>query len=297
MWCFWLSIPVAVAGCSLDLAALEGAALQDAGGLVSAVDDRRQPPPGDGDGDGDGDRGRGDEMVGDGDGGGEGPGGFVPAEPTPTPDGATCGLVGLPCCRPDNRCDIGACLRGECSAYAGAFATREGCTTAMCSDRDPYSAGCACPQGFLEVTAAPLATTCDDGSPAQKVLSVCQSERTDASGWGGFWLRSGGPACGSSCVVSNPYTEDCSCPAGMALLTAPVSLGATGCAGDVATLGVCMRSGLTTGRFAGGYVLTAGAGNGCGTPNPDTGLCTCPPAAMEQRITLGGGVTVGLCSL
>lgn len=228
---------------------------------------------------------------------GDGDGDSEPPKVLDVPEGVTCGLIGLPCCRPDNRCDVGACLRGECAAFAGVFSQLHACgDMTACADRGIYSAGCACPVGFITTSMMAVQAPCADGSLGNKVVSACQAARTDASAWGGLWLRVDGAACGQACPIPNPYTGECACPAGQGTVAAPVTLGEPMCDGASGTLGLCVQGDAAGDFFGGGFLLASGSGNGCAATNPQTGQCTCAPGTTAQSVTVGPGVTMVFCN-
>jgi len=250
-----------LAGCTLDLAGLRGAEEPPADGGFEGSDAGKPPDAGRRPGD----AGRisspdaGPPRV---DAGGV-IDSFVVEDAGPPP----CGVVGGTCCQPGNSCISGACLRGRCVAYGGAFA-RSPC--ALCQSRNVYTAGCGCPAGFAEHTVARVAGECGAS------LTFCEADV--APDFGGSWARD----CAGGCSVPNATTGDCSCPIGAAIEV--TVLGACG----EHVVGICAGE---LGGFAGAFQV-AGV---CRVENPHTDGCACPPETSRQEVPLGVG-TLHVCS-
>ena len=180
-----------------------------------------------------------------------------------------CGAVGLPCCA-GNGCTTGACLRGTCAAFGGAFA-RSTCAPG-CADRNLYIAGCGCPSGFDERALGTLHTPCAE-TPV-----ICESH--PGNDYGGSYVR-----VGARCESAHPATSRCACPAGTTAMEVPLTL-----TGGDATLGVCLGEDVIT--LEGAFLVAAG----CALPHASTAACLCPEGSMSQALGLGGGRTLHLCA-
>lgn len=139
-----------------------------------------------------------------------------------------CGQFAEDCC--DGECDEGACHRGRCVAFAGAYAEPEtcgGCTTMANGPSGeippsflPYLGDCGCPSGFASTSG--LLTTSEYCPEAgllhtPTALRVCQLEDPPQdSDWNGAYVTSATEACGGDvadpCVTPNSYTDACTCP-------------------------------------------------------------------------------------
>jgi hypothetical protein len=203
--------------------------------------------------------------------------------------GLSCGVPGLRCCTPGNTCQLGGCLRGQCTAYAGVQAQLTGCGSAQCVARNAYTAGCGCPQGFESTMLLAQAASCADQSKAMLALSACSASRSSGTAWAGAFVRAQ-PAgtCAGACLSPNAYTQACSCPQGTAGWQ--VSLGAVtgGCAAGDTTLALCMLPSAAHASFAGAYALSATALGGCILANPQSGGCSCPAGTSETSLPLAG---------
>lgn len=197
-----------------------------------------------------------------------------PVSPVPT-----CGLPGLECCSEGLACEVGACLRGRCSASSGAVAEASGCGD-PCGARNPFTAGCSCAMGFERSDVGELLGECRDGSPTTLSLGFCDG------GYGSAFVELD-PECGG-CATPHPLTGACMCPAGQLALRFRAGRATASCGDSFATLGFCVDP---SGR--GAYQRDPLAG--CVTPNRATGGCTCPEGSVEQRLPLvrpQGGVHV-----
>ena len=196
-----------------------------------------------------------------------------------------CGVPGTPCCREGTgpACGLGACLRGRCEAFVGVWARPEplSCAPGGCWLRNPYTAGCACPEGFEEQAIGPLRGPCPGGGGRAAVtLRWCVGgERLPGSAFGGVWLLAG-----RECLVPDRWQGACACPEATVAVRAPVLLED----GRAATLGVCVGAGVGEERFQGAYRLGSGSASGCAEPNPRTGDCSCPAGSREQWVALPG---------
>ncbi len=276
----WLALSWPVVGCMPDVASLRGPADALDGGVSLLGGGGKQ------------DRWDGPEGGAAGDDGG--PVGVVERDAEVPEAGSTeagvlplpaCGVPGTPCCREGTgpACGLGACLRGGCEAFAGLWARPEplSCAPVGCWLRNPYTAGCSCPEGFEEQAIGPLRGPCPGGGgPASVTLRWCVgSARLPDSAFGGVWLLAGG-----TCLVPDRWQGACACPEGTAAVRAPVLLED----GRAATLGVCVGAGVGRERFEGAYRMGSGATTGCAEPNPRTGECSCPEGSREQWVTLPG---------
>ncbi len=207
--------------------------------------------------------------------------------PPPAP---RCGVPGTPCCREGTgaACAIGACLRGRCEAFAGLWARSEplACTPGGCALRNPYTAGCSCPEGFEAWEFDELRGPCDaeGGTDGAFSLRLCLgSGRLGTSAFGGMWLRTG-----ADCLVPDPWTGDCRCPEG----SEPLETTAALADGRDARIGLCIGPGFGEESFAGAYLLGPEGPGGCTSPNPWTGRCQCPAGSEAQWVPLraSGGV-------
>ncbi len=186
---------------------------------------------------------------------------------TPEPD---CGLPGLECCPGSLACEVGACLRGRCSAASGAVGEAVGCND-PCGVRNPFTAGCSCAMGFARSDVGAVLGACADGSPTTLSLGFCDG------GYGSAFV-SVAAACGG-CVTPHPRTGTCGCPAGQLALRVQTGRPTAACGDAPAELGLCLDPG---GR--GAYQRDPFAG--CVAPNPRTGGCACPAGSVEQRLPL-----------
>src|SRR5262245_50089813 len=174
-----LAVLCLVGACSIDLSALQHA------GDGGATNPATNPDPAAGSGGDTAGGGTPSATVagtsGQGAGGARaGAGGTAPRK--------TCGVTGLPCCMPGNICDLGACLRGKCTAYGGFYARKEGCTQSPCTSRNAYTAGCACPTGFDDTLLWQRGESCDTGDATTQVRS-CTAARTPETTFGGLWVQ------------------------------------------------------------------------------------------------------------
>ena len=208
----------------------------------------------------------------------------------------TCGLTGLPCCMPGNTCDLGACLRGKCTAYGGFYARQAGCTQNPCTSRNTYTAGCGCPMGFEDTLLWQRSLTCDTGEAATEVRS-CTAARTPETAFGGVWVQGPDPACKPSCRTPNPLTDGCGCPDGTRPLALTVDEPTPACVGSSYTLQVCIDAAGTALNFGGAYATSQRAANGCAAANPFTGACTCPPEVNAPQSLHMGDWSVFVCNL
>lgn len=199
-----------------------------------------------------------------------------------------CGVVGRPCCQPDNACAFGACLRGRCSTYGGLYAQERGCGPSVCATRNAYTAGCSCPEGFAAVEVRQDAYACPDGTDGENDLALCTTEIASASAWMGVWVSERGlPGCTDACLVPNSATGDCTCPRGAVPLRVGVEDMSASCPDGEEMLGLCLNADDTGSNFRGAYVLGAsGSARAC-VANPVTGTCSCPASSTAQEVTVG----------
>ncbi len=202
------------------------------------------------------------------------------------PPSPRCGVPGTPCCREGvgPACAIGACLRGRCEAFAGLWARPAplSCAPGGCTVRNPFTAGCSCPEGFDAWPIETLRGPCEGSAGTRAALSIhlcLGSGRLPNSLFGGLWLREG-----ERCRVPDPFTAACRCPEGTERLERAVGLDGNGSG----SLGLCLGPGGTEEAFAGVYLLGTDAPGGCAWPNPHTGACRCPEGSAAQWLPLRG---------
>ena len=182
-------------------------------------------------------------------------------------------------------CSAGTCLKGACAVFGGLFETSDaGC--AACKDDNPYAGGCGCPAGFAAAAAGRTVNDCEGaGHQHGATLTVCQTPSLGAtSDFGGVFEKDDPVGCGQGCRAPNPYTGDCSCPAGTTLV-AGRTLVQTPCNGLIgATLGFCVRTGAAVATFGGAYQVDdpVQGGVGCRAANPRTGDCSCPAGTTKS---------------
>ena len=192
---------------------------------------------------------------------------------------ASCGVVGKPCCRPDNNCTEGVCLRGTCAAFGGVHARAAACAPS-CRVRNAYTAGCSCPFGFVEQGIDVMVRLCDEVGVGPGELAVCVPPGPPvAADVIGFFLQSD---CSQDCLHSNPATGECTCSAGAVLREVGVGAPAP-CAEDRGRLTFCEDPTRAPATWAG---LWQQLGGGCDEPNPVTGDCSCPLGAIDHRVEL-----------
>jgi hypothetical protein len=208
----------------------------------------------------------------------------------------TCGVVGLPCCMPGNTCDLGACLRGKCTAYGGFYARKDGCTQNPCSSRNAYTAGCSCPMGFDDTLLWQRSESCDTGDATTDVRS-CTAARTPETTFGGVWVQGPDSSCKLGCRTPNPLSDTCACPEGTRALALTVDSVDAKCPDSALTLNVCIHAGGMPLNFGGAYALSQRAALGCSAPNPLTGACSCPPDANTPQSLHVGSWSVFVCNL
>lgn len=213
-----------------------------------------------------------------------------------TPPRRTCGVTGLPCCMPGNTCDLGACLRGKCTAYGGFYAKKDGCTQNPCSSRNAYTAGCACAAGFDDTLLWKRGESCDTGDATTEVRS-CTAARTPETTFGGVWVQGPDGSCKPSCRTPNPLTDSCACPDGTNALALPVDSVDAACPNSPLTLTLCINAAGMPQNFGGAYALSQRASLGCSAPNPLTGACSCPPDASTPQSLHVGSWSVFVCNL
>lgn len=284
-------------GCALDLAALGP---EDGGASVdsSAAEDASPAPVDTGVPD-TSPRDSGARDSGSGDTSPPPPDSGRPPRDSGPPPPPTCGVLGSPCCDPGQTCDLGACLRGMCVSYGGAFGTMSGCSP-VCQSRNTYTAGCSCPRGFSPSPVMDVRASCDGAATVASVSLCTSTDRTAPTDYAGAWLETFG--CGAGCQRANPYTGGCSCPFGSVAVEMDVEV-TTSCGTTPATLGVCVDASEPAATFGGAYQLGAGGAPGCTRPNPRTGSCSCPSDATAQTMPvindIPGGFTTApivLCS-
>ena len=130
-----------------------------------------------------------------------------------------------------------------------------------CNTTNPLTGACSCPDDFETLNMNEAGAT------------VCWSEKSDAGWeWGGAFDKSG-----STCVVANPRTEDCTCPSGF------TELFLTEVGASVCWAGHDTQPGW---RFGGAFDATAAGG--CSTANPQTDQCTCPDGFTALGLTEAG---------
>ena len=208
----------------------------------------------------------------------------------------TCGVTGLPCCTPGNTCDLGACLRGKCTAYGGFYAETTGCTQNPCGSRNAYTAGCSCPLGFDDTLLWRRVEVCDLGDATTEVRS-CTAARTPETIFGGVWVEGPDASCKLGCRTANPVTGQCGCPAGTQAVGLTVDLPSDNCPNTNLTLQLCINAGGKLANFGGGYALSQSAALGCSAPNPLTGSCTCPEQVTTPQSLHVGSWSVFVCNL
>jgi hypothetical protein len=207
----------------------------------------------------------------------------------------TCGYIGGACCSPGNTCDTGACLRGKCVIFGGAYQNASGCSSDY-QTRNPYTAGYSCPSGFTAESDVTLAFDCGDSAEHHAPLSICTVDSQEDGDWMGVWLKTeaAGP-CKSTCVVPNIHTDTCRCPSESVEIALRTSVASSCSTSQPGTIVFCLSSSIPTASFAGGYQTAASATGGCGAPNPLTGFCSCPEGATDQEIKTAGG-TFHVCN-
>jgi hypothetical protein len=198
----------------------------------------------------------------------------------PETEGPPCGAMGEACCEAD-ACEEGACLLGTCVAFAGVFMDGEQCPSCPSVLQ---ALSCGCPDGFDIAPALPLLSSgCIKDSPepwTDESVYVCQASTyvPGVSDWGGAYLRNDAAAgCEGvpACVVANPYTRDCNCPAE----STPVEAVVYGhCDGEIPEPPPAFRLTFCIGNAPpltfGGVVYSESPT--CIVPHPETGSCACP---------------------
>ncbi len=197
-------------------------------------------------------------------------------------------------------CSTGACDgAGGCRAWGGAFETSDPGAPA-CHDANRLTTACSCGAGYAPIS---LRTLNESGGPHWGAIIHACSAPVPGDYQGVFEKDDNAPN-NQGCRAKNPYTNDCTCPAGATtiLLRTLVDVAGGGIIGS--HIGVCAKPGGTT--FGGAFEKDDGVpgGIGCRTPNPTTGVCSCP-AGMSPQIArvqvdaTGGfiGSTITFCGL
>jgi hypothetical protein len=222
--------------------------------------------------------------------------------PAPEPEpldvaGRTCGLPSLPCCMPGNTCDIGACLRGKCTPYAGFYARTSACTANPCGSRNAYTAGCNCPTGFQDTLLWSEAKTCEGGESGTTEVRSCTSGRIPGIAYGGAWVEGPDSSCNVGCRTPNPITGDCSCPVGAPALPMTVDTTGSSCPNASMTLQLCVDADAVAINFGGAYAVSQSTASGCGAPNPLTGTCSCAAEVTMAQSLHVGNWSIFVCNL
>ena len=208
----------------------------------------------------------------------------------------TCGVTGLPCCMPGNTCDLGACLRGKCTAYGGFYSETSACTQNPCISRNTYTAGCNCPLGFDDTLLWKTYEVCDAGEATTEVRS-CTAARTPETIYGGAWVEGPDANCTLSCRTANPVTGECGCPNGTDAVALTVDVPGTNCPNTNLTLRVCINAAGKLANFGGAYALSQSAALGCSAANPLTNSCSCPEGVTMPQSLHVGSWSVFVCNL
>jgi hypothetical protein len=222
--------------------------------------------------------------------------------PAPPPEpldlaGRTCGLPSLPCCMPGNTCDIGGCLRGKCTPYAGFYARTTACGANPCGSRNAYTAGCNCPSGFQDTLLWTEAKTCEGGDPGTTEVRSCSSGRIPGIAYGGGYVEGPDANCNVGCRTPNPITGDCSCPKGAQALPMTVDTTGSSCPNASMTLQLCVDADAVAINFGGAYAVSQTAASGCGAPNPLTGTCSCTAEVTMSQSLHVGNWSIFVCNL
>lgn len=232
------------------------------------------------------------------------------------PDAPPCGTLGIECC-PGASCSDGtACVTGtsgsRCLAFAGVYekVASSTCGAPACVP-DPVTGTCGCPAAF------PLSPSVIDegcGSPATPQhqtaqLGVCGISTAPAnSEWGGAYVLADIADCEPAtsppgCLMPNPQTSDCTCPAGAEIISLRVFVPGTAaansqCPGTVGTtdylggtLRVCLLPVAQPISLVGVYQLDHDGS--CRTSSSGLAGCGCPAGTTASSITsideLGAG--------
>jgi hypothetical protein len=191
-----------------------------------------------------------------------------------------CNGCGLACLGPLNStplCSGGTCtwycnagfvpLGGACALFGGAWELDD---CGRCVDPNPYSTVCSCPPGFAQVTMR-IVNDCPAAGYSWATVAFCTAPTyPGGSDWAGVYQRND-PSAGGACVVPNPYTAGCNCPAG----TAAISLRAEVAGFNGTTIGLCCNTAAPITTFGGAYEV-GDVGSVCLVGNPRAAGCTCP---------------------
>ena len=190
----WLVCLLLLSACTVDLSSLRGTGAVDASTPDADAMDSDVPD--------------GDARIPDAD---------TPDADADPPDAIVpdCGRPGMPCCAPLNDCDVGLCLRGVCSSFAGAFSEVPSCTR-VCDNPNPIVAGCSCPPGFATERIDGLnGRGCGLLDTAPRNIGLCTAGGLSFGDYTGFWMSASEDAeCAAECLNPHPSTADCSCPEG-----------------------------------------------------------------------------------
>jgi len=169
-------------------------------------------------------------------------------------------------------CNSGYVLWGSvCAAFGGAWETND---CGLCSTPNPFTspAGCSCPLGFATSAGMRIVNDCPaDGRYLWAMVYFCYAPVwSGTADFAGTYQRHD-PSAGGGCVIVNPYTGACSCPAG----TAAIELRAETADFHGTSIGVCRNPSAAVTTFAGAYEV-GDVGWVCLVANPATGGCSCP---------------------
>jgi hypothetical protein len=232
----------------------------------------------------------------------------------------SCGMLGEECC--DDACEVGACHRGRCVAFAGAYAepmTCGGCTESPNGPNNrvpasmiPYLGACACPSGFDASAGMP---TTSDYCPQDGVLHTpttlrfCGSPTSlEGADWAGAYTTSTTMSCApdgaeEGCVVANPYTGECSCPAGAAEMVANTWAPCGATSDEPIAIHICVPLAVEPISFGGAFQTrwTGQPAVACESGNPRADdACECPEGFVAEHLritspTIDQGGDLALC--
>jgi len=222
--------------------------------------------------------------------------------PVPRPDLPldTCGMIGARCCNDTSCSDGSTCLalsgRSRCVGFAGTFESNPApsCGFSPCLESNPLAAACACPSGLVP-SSVMLDIGCGDPLLAANqtgTAAVCAiATQPPGSDFAGLFVVADIAACEPTttggCMLPDPITGTCTCPAGVEQFSARVFVPGTigpGCTNGFlgATLGVCLPTGVAQASLLGVYQLDAD--QHCRAFSNSLAGCTCPAGSLVSSL-------------
>ncbi|MGE5185017.1 MAG: hypothetical protein ACM31C_23270 [Acidobacteriota bacterium] len=234
----------------------------------------------------------------------------------PPIDAPICGKLGEACCAGASCTDGSSCVAGttgaRCLAFAGAY---EKVATTTCGApaclANPQTGACACPAAFPSSQSVVDEGCGDPAVPQHQTaqLSLCGiSSMPPNSEWGGAYVIADIPECEPAtsppgCLMTNPITADCTCPAGAEIVTLRVfvpgtATASTSCPGTVGmtdylggVVRVCLMPVAQPVSLYGVYQLDHDGS--CRTHSSALAGCACPTGTVASSLTsideLGAG--------